>query len=275
MAPGVTVVRPECDHARCRDAVDHAVAMRVSSLYAESLTVLSQFRADVYGCLTTRADALFELTDAVLRTDGPVRSLVEPALAPEHRRGHGSLYARVEPRPDRPGPTASDAGRPAAAKDGRRPCGPDSGRLAVAAARGTVPDRSFCHIYGRGEAKHQMMPGWPYSIVAGRGGRPATGSEPSAVTCLVGLIRDGAADPAAAQVSAVSAGGVRRSRSCVLLGFADGFDATQLAPQPVPTCGGGCFGEGYRDPFGQVVWSHFKAVPEDHRTGVVQHAPRT
>jgi hypothetical protein len=30
----------------------------------------------------------------------------------------------------------------------------------------TVPDRSFCHTYGRGENKHQMMPGWPYSIVA-------------------------------------------------------------------------------------------------------------
>jgi hypothetical protein len=30
----------------------------------------------------------------------------------------------------------------------------------------TVSDRSFCHTYGRGEARHQMMPGWPYSIVA-------------------------------------------------------------------------------------------------------------
>ncbi len=30
----------------------------------------------------------------------------------------------------------------------------------------TCPDRSFCHTYGRGEAKHQMIPGWPYSVVA-------------------------------------------------------------------------------------------------------------
>ena len=30
---------------------------------------------------------------------------------------------------------------------------------------GTVPDRSFCHTYGRGGAKHQMMPGWPYPVV--------------------------------------------------------------------------------------------------------------
>ncbi|GGV00463.1 hypothetical protein GCM10010502_63690 [Kitasatospora aureofaciens] len=30
---------------------------------------------------------------------------------------------------------------------------------------GTCPDRSFCHTYGRGDAKHQMIPGWPYSFV--------------------------------------------------------------------------------------------------------------
>ncbi|MFK4547946.1 hypothetical protein RKD29_007542 [Streptomyces tendae] len=30
---------------------------------------------------------------------------------------------------------------------------------------GTVPDRSFCHTYGRGNARHQMTPGGPYSVV--------------------------------------------------------------------------------------------------------------
>ncbi len=82
---------------RCRDAVDHAKTARVSLLHdavrVESLTVLSRFRTDFYDCLTASADALFELADAVLCTDGPVRSLVDLALAPEHRRGHGSLYA--------------------------------------------------------------------------------------------------------------------------------------------------------------------------------------
>jgi hypothetical protein len=48
------------------------------------------------------ADALFELTDAVLCADGPVRSLVELTLVAEHRRGHGAMYdavnqGRVEP----------------------------------------------------------------------------------------------------------------------------------------------------------------------------------
>jgi len=54
--------------------------------------VLAAFRRDFYQCLTGRADALFELTDAVLCADGPVRSLVDLSLAPEHRRGHGALY---------------------------------------------------------------------------------------------------------------------------------------------------------------------------------------
>ena len=60
----------------------------------ESLAVLSRFRTDFYACLTARVDALFELTDALLCADGPVRTLVGLSLAPEHRRGH----ARSEER---------------------------------------------------------------------------------------------------------------------------------------------------------------------------------
>ncbi|MER6545796.1 hypothetical protein [Streptomyces sp. NPDC001250] len=33
---------------------------------------------------------LFELCDALLCADGPVRTPVDPALAPEHRRGQGA-----------------------------------------------------------------------------------------------------------------------------------------------------------------------------------------
>jgi hypothetical protein len=39
-----------------------------------------------------RGDELFELTDALLCTDGPVHSLVGLCPAPEHSRGHGALY---------------------------------------------------------------------------------------------------------------------------------------------------------------------------------------
>jgi hypothetical protein len=36
---------------------------------------LAGFRDELYRCLTARADALFELADAVLCADGPVRVL--------------------------------------------------------------------------------------------------------------------------------------------------------------------------------------------------------
>ena len=70
-----------------------------------ALGELVRFRQELYGCLTARADALFELTDAVLCTEGPVRSLVDLSLAPEHRRGmadaaieHREHHHREEPQ---------------------------------------------------------------------------------------------------------------------------------------------------------------------------------
>jgi hypothetical protein len=56
---------------------------------------LAGFRSGLCRCLTARADASFELTDAVLCADGPVTSLVGLCLAAEHRRGHGALYDAV------------------------------------------------------------------------------------------------------------------------------------------------------------------------------------
>src|SRR5919108_1179687 len=61
----------------------------------ESLAVLSQFRAVFRACLAARGDELFELSDAVLCADGPVRDLAGLSLAAEHRRGHGALYDAV------------------------------------------------------------------------------------------------------------------------------------------------------------------------------------
>lgn len=74
-------------------------AVRMSLLHRdagqEPLVELSCFRGEFYSCLTARSDALFELADAVLCGDGPVRSLAELSLVGEHRRGHGGLYAAV------------------------------------------------------------------------------------------------------------------------------------------------------------------------------------
>ncbi|MFG2586052.1 transposase, partial [Streptomyces malaysiensis] len=133
----------------------------------EAFATLSRFRAEFYECLSGRGDALFELSDALLCTDGPVKTLVDLALAPEHRRGHGALYGGLNrghidvERLRRavagvPLPRAAD-GRLVLAADVSPWLRPDAG---------TCPDRAFCHTYGRGEGKHQMVPGWPYSVVA-------------------------------------------------------------------------------------------------------------
>ena len=57
-------------------------------------SALGEFRAALYGCFRHRADALFELTDALLTT-GPTLSPAHLSLAPVHRRGWGSLYAAL------------------------------------------------------------------------------------------------------------------------------------------------------------------------------------
>jgi hypothetical protein len=133
----------------------------------EAFAVLSRFRAELYASMTGRADTLFELTDALLCSDGPVRTLVDLALAPEHRRGHGALYGALNRgRLDVSRLRRSLAGLPLPrAADGRLVLAVDvSPWLRPDAA--TSPDRSFCHTYGRGRNEHRMIPGWPYSFVA-------------------------------------------------------------------------------------------------------------
>src|ERR1039458_1064294 len=46
--------------------------------------VLSRFRQEFHACLTARRDEIFELADAVLCADGPVRNLAGVSLAPAH-----------------------------------------------------------------------------------------------------------------------------------------------------------------------------------------------
>jgi hypothetical protein len=127
---------------------------------------LGRFRREFYACLSARADALFELADAVLCADGPVRSLVELSLVGAHRRGHGALYAaldRGEIDVVRLRRALTSVPMPRAA----------DGRLVLAAdvtcwlrpAAHTSPERIMCHTYGRGKGQAIMIPGWPYSVI--------------------------------------------------------------------------------------------------------------
>ena len=58
---------------------------------SSALDTFRAFRNSLYNCLHRRADALFELTDALLSTE-QVPSPVHLSLQPSHRRGWGSLY---------------------------------------------------------------------------------------------------------------------------------------------------------------------------------------
>ena len=135
--------------------------------WSDAAGELAGFRRELHRCLTARADVLFELTDARLCTDGPVKSLVGLTLAPEHRRGHGAMYdavnaGRIDVQRLRVALAASTLPR---AVDGRLMLAVDvSAWLRPDAV--TSADRLFCHVYGRGRGSDQFIPGWPYSFVA-------------------------------------------------------------------------------------------------------------
>ena len=212
---------------------------------AGPLAVLSRFRLDFHACLTARGDELCELADAVLCADGPVRHLAGLSLAPGHRRGHGALYDAVnQGRIDIARLRRSLAGLPLPrAADGRLMLAVDvSNWLRPGAA--TSPDRLFCHVYGRGKGQAQMIPGWPYSVVA------ALEPGRTSWTAVLDAIRlgpdDDEAEITAGQVRdvitrVIDAGHWREGDPPVLVIFDAGYDpmrlAYQLADLPVEVLG--------------------------------------
>jgi hypothetical protein len=170
-----------------------------------SLADLGRFRGRLYGSLCARADALFELTDALLCWDGPVTSLVELSLAPEHRRGHGGLYdalnaGRVEPARLRAALARTPLPRTA---DGRLVLAVDvSSWLRVCAP--TSPQLLHCHTELPGSAVSLRLPGWPYSFVA------ALEPERTSWTALLDAVRLGPDDDATAVTAAQLRGVIER-----------------------------------------------------------------
>jgi len=62
----------------------------------ESPDALRTFRRSLYECFHRRADALFELADAILSADDAAPSPAHLSLQALHRRGWGSLYAALD-----------------------------------------------------------------------------------------------------------------------------------------------------------------------------------
>ena len=200
---------------------------------AGPLAVLSRFRLDFHACLTARREEIFELADAVLCADGPVRNLAGLSLAPEHRRGHGALYDAVSHgRISITRLRRALAGLPLPrAADGRLMLAVDvSSWLRPGAA--TSPGRLFCHVYGRGKGQAQMIPGWPYSVVA------ALEPGRTSWTAVLDAVRLGPDDDEIAVTAAqvrdvitrlIAAGHWRDGDAPVLVIFDAGYDLTRLA----------------------------------------------
>ncbi len=194
---------------------------------------LAAFRRELYECLSARADALFELADAVLCAEAPVKTLVGLSLVPEHRRGHGALYDAVNSgRIQIERLRRALAGLPL-------PAWPDERiRLAVDVSNwlrpgaATSPDRLFCHVHGRGKGNAQMIPGWPYSVVA------ALEPGRTSWTAVLDAVRLGPGDDetgvTATQVRDVvtrliAAGHWHQGDPDILVVFDAGYDVTRLA----------------------------------------------
>src|SRR5215813_9287582 len=194
---------------------------------------LAAFRRELYRCFSRRADELFELADAVLCAGGPVRVLAGLSLVPEHRRGHGALYDAV------------NAGRVEVARLRRAlaalppPSWPDGRiRLAVDVSNwlrpdaATSPERMFCHVYGRGKGQAQMIPGWPYSVVA------ALEPGRTSWTAVLDAVRLGPDDDEIAVTAAqvrdvitrlITAGHWREGDPAILVIFDAGYDIPRLS----------------------------------------------
>src|SRR3954447_1390344 len=194
---------------------------------------LACFRQEFYVSLTARADALFELTDAVLCVDGPVRSLVDLTLVAEHRRGHGAMYDALNQgcvEPVRLRRALASLSLPRAA-DGRIVLAVDVSPWLRSDAP-TSAERLFCHVHGRAKNQSQLIPGWPYSFVA------ALESGRTSWTAVLDAVRLGPADDAtaipAAQLRDVverlrAAGQWRDGDSDILIVADAGYDVTRLA----------------------------------------------
>src|SRR3954452_1458006 len=194
---------------------------------------LACFRQEFYVSLTARADALFELTDAVLCVDGPVRSLVELTLVAEHRRGHGAMYDALNQgcvEPVRLRRTLASLSLPRTA-DGRIVLAVDVSPWLRPDAP-TSAERLFCHVHGRARNQSQLIPGWPYSFVA------ALESGRSSWTAVLDAVRLGPADDATAvtadQLRSVvggltAAGHWHEGDPDMLIVMDSGYDVARLA----------------------------------------------
>lgn len=199
----------------------------------EARGALNRFRQGFYDCLTRRGNALFDLADAALCAEGPVRALAELSLVSQHRRGHGGLYAALnqgQVDTEELGTLLARQPLPRG-KKGRLVLAVDVSPWLRPDAR-TSPERLFCHCFSRGMGGSQLIAGWPYSVVA------ALGSGRSSWTAPLDAVRLGPTDDAIAVTAAqlrrvlerlIAAGQYRPGDPDIVIVVDAGYDVTYLA----------------------------------------------
>ena len=167
---------------------------------AERAEELVNFRNDFYDCLGSWADALFELTDAVLCAPGPVSSVPALSLGPTFGRSFGSLYKALSKGEVRSGEAREllvryrPEGWPAV-------FGVDASTWERCDAE-TSPERGFYHSASKHSAGQPIVAGWSFQWVS------QLNFEPDSWTAPVDAMRipptEDATDATVAQVQRVT-----------------------------------------------------------------------
>jgi hypothetical protein len=189
---------------------------------APDLASLRSFRADLHGCAPRRADALFELVDALLAAES-VTSLPHLSLQAAHRRGWGSLYAALaEGRLDVEALRATLAQCPTA--DSQPVYAVDLSVWPRCDAE-TSPERGFYYHPSRHSAGQPIVAGWCYQWLAQLSFARDSWTAPLDVQRV--HPRENAHTVAVAQITALMA---RRpaSGATPLFVFDAGYDSAQL-----------------------------------------------
>jgi DDE superfamily endonuclease len=134
---------------------------------AQPLNSLRAFRDALYRCFEQRADAFFELTDALL-TAGPVPSPPHLSFQAVHRRGWSSLYAALSMgRADEAGLQDLLSRHPL---EGGEPGYPPIYAVDVSVwprcDAETSPERGYYYHPSRHSAGQPIVAGWAYQLVA-------------------------------------------------------------------------------------------------------------
>jgi hypothetical protein len=130
------------------------------------LDALHAFRGSLYRCFDRRADALFELGDALL-TARVVPSPVHLSLEAAYRRGWGSLYAALDRgRIDEEALRKLLARHPLAARDERPPVYAVDASVWARCDAESSPGRGYYYHPSRHSAGQPIVAGWAYQWIA-------------------------------------------------------------------------------------------------------------